>query len=435
MNIPVYGTKACENDPPICEGGFVTFQGICRGFPSSFGISQKSLCKNILYVGGTGTGKTNTINMSVDQIKRSMGADDVMIVFDTKGDFEKTFFQKSRGDLIIGNSAKYRGRSERWNVYREIQADGSDDENIMQNINEIARALFINNHSTQNPFFPNAARNLFSGYLLAILRSARTNRNVREKLLNNRELSHFFNTARQDSYDKLANSYRDLRSLKMYLGDYNNNQALGVLSEVLNMVKDTFLGVFNEKGDFSIREFVRNRGGRTLFLEYDLAIGQTLAPLYSLLLDLAIKEVLSQNEDVRGHVYIVLDEMRLAPYIRQMENAVNFGRGRNLSIQAGLQSLNQIYDSYGVHRGGSMLSGFNTVIAFRLNDTPSRAYIRDYFGTNYLREIGEPAEREFRTGYVVEDWELNELQLGDAVISVDGSAPFCFHFEEFKNRR
>lgn len=432
MYIPVYGTKACENDPPICEDAFVTLKGLCYGRPSAFGISQKSLCKNILYVGGTGTGKTNTINMSVDQIKRSMGPDDVMIVFDTKGDFEQSFFQKERGDLVVGNSSRYRGRSERWNVYREIQADGTDDDNIMQNIHEIARALFINNHSNQNPFFPNAARNLFSGYLLAILRSARTNCSVREKLLNNRELSHFFNTAQQDNYDKLANSYRDLRSLKMYLGDYNNNQALGVLSEVLNMVKDTFIGVFNEKGDFSIREFVRQRGGRTLFLEYDLAIGQTLAPLYSLLLDLAIKEVLSQNEDVRGHVYIVMDELRLAPYIRQLENAVNFGRGRNLSIQAGLQSLNQIYDSYGEHKGGSMLSGFNTVIAFRMNDTPSREYIRNYFGTNYGREIYNPEEREYRSGYVVEDWELNELRLGDAVVSVDGSLPFCFHFEKFE---
>ena len=429
-----YGKKARDNVPPVCEEPFVTFKGTCNKVPSYFSLSREMLTKNVVYLGGTGFGKTNTINMSVNQIKKSLGKDDVMIIFDTKGDFEHKFYDPKKGDKIIGNSSKYRSRSEKWNIYREILADGGDDEDLIQNISEISHSLFIRSMSAQNPFFPNAARNLFSGYLLSILRCARNNKKVRDKLMNNLELAFYFNTAQKDQYDKLINSYNDMKSLKMYLGDFNNNQALGVLAEVLNMVKDTFIGVFNQRGDFSMREFVRERGGRTLFLEYDLAIGQTLTPLYSLLLDLAIKEVLSQNEDTEGHVYIVIDEFVQAPYLRHLGDAVNSGRSRNLSIQAGLQSLNQFYEHYGLYQGGSLLAGFSTVVAFHLNDTLTREYVRDHFGQIYLREMGDPKNHHFRMGYCVEDWELNELRLGDAVVQINGQDPFCFHFAEFEKK-
>ena len=51
---------------------------------------------------------------------------------------------------------------------------------------------------------------------------------------------------------------------------------------------------FDEKGMFSIRNFVRKKGGRILFVEYDISIGETLAPIYSLLFDLALKEALGR---------------------------------------------------------------------------------------------------------------------------------------------
>ncbi len=53
-----------------------------------------------------------------------------------------------------------------------------------------------------------------------------------------------------------------------------------MLSEAIVMIKDSFFGVFGEAGDFSIREFVRKKGGRTLFIEYDMAIGEALSQVY-----------------------------------------------------------------------------------------------------------------------------------------------------------
>lgn len=63
-------------------------------YQSAFGISEEVLSKHILLVGGTGSGKTNLFYHIVKQLKSKMTADDVMLIFDSKGDFHKKFYSK-----------------------------------------------------------------------------------------------------------------------------------------------------------------------------------------------------------------------------------------------------------------------------------------------------------------------------------------------------
>ena len=51
-----------------------------------------------------------------------------------------------------------------------------------------------------------------------------------------------------------------------------------------------FSGSFAKPGNFAIREAVTKKGGKAIFLEYDLASGNLLEPIYTVLLDLAMKE-------------------------------------------------------------------------------------------------------------------------------------------------
>lgn len=73
-------------------------------------------------------------------------------------------------------------------------------------------------------------------------------------------------------------------------------QALGVMSDLRQVCSEVFIGNFKKDGDFSIREFIRNKGGKILFIEYDISIGSVLGPIYKLLFDLAIKEALSRKK-------------------------------------------------------------------------------------------------------------------------------------------
>ena len=84
-----------------------------------------------------------------------MTADDVMIIFDAKGDFYNSFYRP--GDVVISNdyTATESGGVDYWNVFNEIE----NDEHMEENIVEISKALFHQKlEKTNQPFCPNAAK-------------------------------------------------------------------------------------------------------------------------------------------------------------------------------------------------------------------------------------------------------------------------------------
>jgi len=437
--------------PSIIPNDF-TIYGSFRDIEKPLSLSKELLSRHMLFIGGTGSGKTNALNFFIQDIKNKMTDNDVMIIFDTKGDFENRFFDKSQ-DVVIGNSQRYRKRSEIWNIFEDILADGWDEEDYLINLNEITANLFKKYESESQPFFALAARGVFSASLLSFIRKRKWLKDGKVhkddvekatsffiKYFNNSGVLSDFNGAKIEDYHNIVKDFPDLAKIKSYIGDGNNNQGLGVLAEVHVMLQDIFLGVFAKEGDFSIRNFVRKKGGRTLFLEYDMSIGETLTPLYSLLMDLALKEALgrSEEEGKKGSVYVILDELKLLPQITHLDDAVNFGRSMGVKIIAGLQSVTQIYDIYGEggghDKGDAILSGFGSVVSFRPNDSVTREYVQNRFGKNMLNEefdCGHEVIYERRQGFSVEDWDLNKLQLGQAVVALGENPPFIYKFNKF----
>ena len=112
----VYGSLLEHNQPPAdSPKSTVRIQGTYNGKRTAFGLTEDILSKHLLLVGGTGSGKTNLFYHIVEQLIAKMTKDDVMLIFDSKGDFYSIFHSKS--DVLIGNSAQYRKQSERWNIY------------------------------------------------------------------------------------------------------------------------------------------------------------------------------------------------------------------------------------------------------------------------------------------------------------------------------
>src|ERR1044072_3299433 len=78
--------------------------------------------KHLLFLGNIGTGKTNAISQIVSQIKSQLTENDLMIIFDTKGDFYHQFFKE--GDIVISNdSSKFKGSNDYWNIFSELTID------------------------------------------------------------------------------------------------------------------------------------------------------------------------------------------------------------------------------------------------------------------------------------------------------------------------
>ena len=203
------------------------------------------------------------------------------------------------------------------------------------------------------------------------------------------------------------------------------------------MLYECFQGVFAQKPSakqpsFSIRRAVRNKGNRAIFILYDLSIGESMTPIYRLLVDLALKEALGGETNGRTHLF--LDELKLLPKITHLEDALNFGRSKRVSVVAGLQSIGQIFEAYGHDTGKVILGGFSSLFAFHTPDYESRQYISQLFGPNitayrYHNASEQPIDRE-RDGHTVEEWQLQQLKSGHAVVGLASQAePFPFHFE------
>lgn len=393
-------------------------------------LSNNILSRHMMLLGGIGTGKTNAFFQIISQLNDTLTSDDVMIIFDTKGDFYQEFYKP--GDIVISNDSTAvgpNGTPDYWNIFNEV-ADGSQQ---YASVMEIAKSLFKDAcEKTNQVFFPNAARDIFMSTMLHFLRySHDTNKTC---YLNNDSLVDFIKSRTSSDFRDMLYSYTDMRAMTSYISQDDSPQTQGVLSELQQVVRDIFVGNFAKEGTLGLRKLVREKGGRKIFIEYDLSYGELLTPIYSLMFDMAIKEALGRSRS-EGNVYFVTDEFRLLPNLTHIDDAVNFGRSLGIKFMIGIQNVEQIYDNYGEERAHSIMSGFLTSINFRVNDPKSREFIKDRFGKNRKIEVYATSVQskgmieERRDGYVVEDWDVTNLNIGQAIIGFPENEPFVFQFD------
>ena len=110
---------------PVCA-----FQGIGpNGEMLYVPLDKDLLSRHMLILGGIGTGKTNTFIQVMRQLiqmpkqPRHLTPDDVVIVFDTKGDFLEEFGRP--GDIVISNDQSATGPNgpDYWNIFNEVDRD------------------------------------------------------------------------------------------------------------------------------------------------------------------------------------------------------------------------------------------------------------------------------------------------------------------------
>ena len=414
----LYGNSITQNNPPEqIAVAKVRLAGKYAGKLHSVLLDDETLSKHTLLIGGTGCGKTTLFNHFVSQIKQSMNSGDVMIIFDSKGDYFSNFYDKET-DLVIGNSKQFTDISEHWNIYKEILADGWEEKDFIINTQEICKSFFEGRtRTTTNTFFPNAARDTLAAIITAFIREGIKNEEIKKEFFYNDRLKEFIDVSNLQMITDLLDESVDANAVLSYISG-DNSQSQGVISEMYSIVREILVGVFAERGAFSMREFVRNKGKKTLFIEYDLSIGSTLTPVYRLMFDLALKEALGRNK-AQGNVYLICDEFKLLPHLRHIDDGVNFGRSLGVKVFAGVQSIEQLYEIYGQSRGRNIAAGFSSVYAFRSNDTATRDFVTGLFGKNIVLEqyqrLDNQIVEEKRNGQTVEDWDMTDLAVGEAI--------------------
>lgn len=400
---------------------------------SDWSFNYKLLSSHLLAVGSIGSGKTNLLYHIVKSIVEKVRNQDIIIFFDSKGDFLKRFYRQ--GDYVVGNSKQYGGYPlAKWNLYKELAQTGALDRE--DTIREVATSLFQKKMDTaKDPTFASGARDIFAALIEAQFRNG-------EADLDNASLRRKIRGLDIAGIKSVVDRHADLRWINIYMHNESSATTQSFLSPLGGVINDVFSSHFAESGDFSIRRAISARGGRSVFLEYDIVNSNLLDTVYTVLLDLASKDALG-NTDENRCVYFILDEFPLIPRLNYIDNLLNFGRTRGVRVVAGIQNINQVLNTYGESLGTSILSGFSTYAAFHLFDKESRQFISERHGANRklvrldYADATRNGEQIHELGKVIEDWDIVKLKQGQCILSLPDSAPYLFYpakYPEHKER-
>src|SRR3990172_1358762 len=130
-NIQVFEGSELKTGPDIDSQARARVSLIGRdnaGAQITVPLDDDLLSRHVLLLGGIGTGKTNAILQLLKQLRNEMPSSDVMIIFDTKGDFYQEFY--CQGDIVISKDGKATGPDgpDYWNVFRELLTGASLEE-------------------------------------------------------------------------------------------------------------------------------------------------------------------------------------------------------------------------------------------------------------------------------------------------------------------
>jgi len=423
------GDKFNKNLPATVSNPVVSIPGSgLDGALRKLDFDARMLSTHVAMIGGIGVGKSNTFNHFISQVRNSVTSDDLVIIFDTKGDFLNDF--GTEDDIVISNDSRAHGvgREDYWNIFREV-----DSKDVEGSIREIASSLFRDaiEHSS-NAFFPNAAADLFYGIMRLHYAGWRKKTGMEP---NNRDLIRWIKTISPQELFEVLNKNKALKAIASHISDPKSGQSQGVIAEMNAVLNRVFVGNFAKCGTLSMSELVRLRGGRNVFIEYDIKSGEVLSPIYSLLIDMALKETLSNTGDHHGSVYLFIDEFKLLPNLSHIDDAVNFGRSLGMKVFIALQAITQMYESYGEMKAKSILSGFLNYIFFNVNNAESREFIKERFGKCILEIMYAKAEHHVYEDYVVRDKDITRLGMGDAIIGFQNVEPFVFHFDRWEKNK
>lgn len=412
----------------IIPSELMTGKYALHGKKGVFYLTDKMLSLGLLMLGSTGCGKTTQLVKLLDQIVPALNDEDTMIIFDSKGDFYDRYYEPGNPKhIVVSLSQRHKDIASPWNVYRELIDDFGQlpSEDIDLIAGEIAEALGRGMDNSMQPFFSLAASELIAKSMSATVKDAFKTHDSSQ--LNNHALNKLLSSDRKRLIDMIT-KYEEYEYIRSYVGDGSTPQSLGVYGHAMAIKSRAFIGAFDKNDlehDFGIREFVRNKGGKILFLEYDVRYKETLETVYSLLFDLAIKEAVSVKG---GNKWFICDEASLLPYLEHIGDLLNFGRSFCCKTIFALQSYAQLEVNYDEQKAAAISAGFCNMFAFKNTDYKSRKYVKERCG-EVFEEYDYGGQILTRDSFTVRDSDLADLKTGEAIIDINNSSPFKVRFE------
>lgn len=316
--------------------------------------------KHIFLHGSTGSGKSTCIK---ELIARIIKRGDKFIVLDKSCDLAATFYDEKK-HIILNPFDK---RSKSWNVWADTR-DSAD-------LDSIAEALMPMPKASQDPFWVNAARTIFTSTAFE-MRDDPDKSNI--KLLRN------LLTADLEKMEKfLANT--EAATLVSEKIEKTAISIKTVLATYLKSIK--YLQETNEI--ISIRDWVANSTLQGMFITSMADKHRTLRPLISMWLDIAINATMSLTPDRQRRIWLILDEAHSLHRLPCLFEGVNEVRKFGGCFVLGTTSYAGICDLYGHDGARGILDQFNTSIYFRTPRSETASWVSKELGESEIEEMHE----------------------------------------------
>ncbi|OJW49672.1 MAG: hypothetical protein BGO67_03975 [Alphaproteobacteria bacterium 41-28] len=413
---------------------------------SDLSFGELPLLKNkesshILITGTTGSGKTNSFHGLLPQVRRR---GDRAVILDVTGDYVSRYYNK-KTDIILNPLDK---RSLPWNPWADCHLDSHYDvlaESLIQpkgrnndpfwdkasrallktalrkyaylkkhNIGELMAFLMNSEDKEFEKFFKGTEAASF-----ASSSNTKTTHSIRSVLSSQIVgFCHLESSDPKEKDNKEGNGNKDNQNNKgnEVSNDHKNqeecknpkdldNPEQKVLAHSHHSPDQSVSSGEKEKTEanpepsFSIRKWIngekqeigtqKNNGGGWLFITARADQRQSLTPLISAWMDIAINALMVLPEDYTRRLWFILDELAALQNLPSLQRGLAEGRKYGGCFLAGFQSKPQLEDIYGRSAAETMLDLFNTKVFFRCTEPSTQSWISKVLGDT---EETEPQE-------------------------------------------
>jgi hypothetical protein len=311
--------------------------------------------KQTFAVGKPGVGKTNFINYILRHVikRRQKG-----IIHDFKGDYVEKFYDDTRHKLFNPLDE----RSVHWCLFNDCFS--------VIDIEAYAWALIPNANSGE-PYWNNAARDIFTGVLYyCYYKNKRTNKDIWRTL--NLPNGALYAILKQTKGGELG---------AKHLEDPDGRTAQSIMSNLMTFVK-SFQFMQHMDGDFSITKWLTDPKEESLIFITNYAnLENTLKPIIALFIQTVGKVLLSQTDDPDRRIFFFLDEFGQLPNMMTIKNMMTASRSKGGSIFIGVQDIGQIDQLYKKDLRMTILNSASNRLVFNCKDGDTAEF--------FSKDIGE----------------------------------------------
>lgn len=367
---------------------------------------KDSETQHVLISGGTGTGKSTCIHQMLSQIRKKGQR---AVILDATGEFVSKYYREGK-DIILN---PFDDRSSDWHPWAECKESYDYD--------SISESFIPSSNNESEGYWRSAAQSVFSA-LLQKTESAKSISGLVQIL----------------SYEPLAGMASYLEGTRAYAHiDPNSERTASSIRSVacsfaqcLEFIKDT-------EDPFSIREWVQNEDDDSfLFICSSVAQRDTLRPLVSTWISVAIKSLIQMKPDLHRRLWFIIDEMPSLQRIKGLETFVAEGRKYGGCGLFAIQSPAQIENIYGWKQAQVIIANCLTKVVFAEQDPKIAEDLSKMFGNREVKEYQEGISygaHEMRDGVnvsgqvkthpVVSPTDIQSLRKLTAYIKYPGNFP------------